>query len=112
MTLGGHAPAVDKANLDVSAGDADTMAAVKTKLEELQPVLAEPLDLANVNATDYDLVFYPGGHGPMEDLAVDETSGRILTERMENNAPVDLLCHAPAAVPATQDAPGGSPFAG
>lgn len=111
-TPGGKAPVVDKASLDESAGDADTLAAVKTKLDELQPVLAEPLNLADVKAADYDLVFYPGGHGPMEDLAVDETSGRILTERMADNTPVALLCHAPAAVLATENAPGGSPFAG
>ena len=53
---------------------------------ELQPVLSKPLNLASVNAADYDLVFYPGGHGPMEDLAVDKTSGRILTERMEDTS--------------------------
>ena len=111
-TPGGKAPVVDKASLDESAGDADTLAALKTKLDELAPVLAEPHSLADVKAADYDLVFYPGGHGPMEDLAVDETSGRILTERMEDNAPVALLCHAPAAVLATENAPGGSPFAG
>ena len=111
-TPGGKAPVVDKASLDESAGDADTLAAVKAKLDELAPVLAEPLNLADVKAADYDLVFYPGGHGPMEDLAVDETSGRILTERMADNAPVALLCHAPAAVLATENAPGGSPFAG
>lgn len=111
-TPGGIAPTVDQASLDEGAGDADTLQEVKTQLEELQPVLAKPLNLDNVNAADYDLVFYPGGHGPMEDLAVDETSGRILTERMENNAHVALLCHAPAAVLATENAPGGSPFAG
>jgi len=111
-TPGGKAPVVDKASLDESAGDPDTLAAVKAKLDELAPVLAKPLNLADVKAADYDLVFYPGGHGPMEDLAVDETSGRILTERMADNAPVALLCHAPAAVLATENAPGGSPFAG
>lgn len=111
-TPGGIAPTVDKVSLDESAGDADTLAAVKTKLKELEPVLAKPLDLADVDSADYDLVFYPGGHGPMEDLAVNETSARILTQRMADNAPVALLCHAPAAVLATENAQGGSPFAG
>ena len=111
-TPGGIAPTVDSASLDESAGDAETLREVKTKLDKLQPVLAEPLNLDNVEAADYDLVFYPGGHGPMEDLAVNETSARILVDRMANNAPVALLCHAPAAVLATENAPGGSPFAG
>ena len=111
-TPGGIAPTVDNASLDESAGDAKTLEAVKAKLEELQPVLAEPLNLDSVEAADYDLVFYPGGHGPMEDLAVNETSGRILIDRMTANAPVALLCHAPAAVLATESVSGGSPFAG
>ena len=111
-TPGGIAPTVDQASLDEGGGDADTLQEVKAKLEELQPVLAKPLSLDNVKAADYDLVFYPGGHGPMEDLAVNEVSGRILIERMADNAPVALLCHAPAAVLATENAPGGSPFAG
>lgn len=111
-TPGGKAPTVDKVSLDDSAGDADTLAAVKAKLEELEPVLAKPLDLDDVESADYDLVFYPGGHGPMEDLAVNETSARILTERIASNAPVALLCHAPAAVLATENAQGGSPFSG
>ncbi|MBL7286385.1 type 1 glutamine amidotransferase domain-containing protein [Corynebacterium godavarianum] len=111
-TPGGVAPTVDKVSLDDSAGDADTLAAVKAKLGALEPVLAKPLNLDNVESADYDLVFYPGGHGPMEDLAVNETSARILTERMANNAPVALLCHAPAAVLATENAQGGSPFSG
>lgn len=111
-TPGGTAPTVDQASLDESAGDADTLREVKTKLEELQPVLAQPLSLDDVDAADYDLVFYPGGHGPMEDLAVNETSARILNQRMADNTPVALLCHAPAAVLATKNATGGSPFAG
>lgn len=111
-TPGGTAPTVDQASLDEGAGDADTLQKVKEQLEKLQSVLAEPLNLDNVKAADYDLVFYPGGHGPMEDLAVNETSARILIERMASNTPVALLCHAPAAVLATENAPGGSPFAG
>lgn len=111
-TPGGKAPTVDQASLNENAGDAETLAAVKTKLEELEPVLAQPLSLDDVEAENYDLVFYPGGHGPMEDLAVNETSGRILDQRMADNAPTALLCHAPAAVLATVNAPGGSPFAG
>ncbi|MCG7255373.1 type 1 glutamine amidotransferase domain-containing protein [Corynebacterium hadale] len=111
-TPGGVAPTVDKVSLDDSAGDAETLAAVKTKLEALEPVLAKPLDLDDITAESYDLVFYPGGHGPMENLAVNETSARILSERMADNTPLALLCHAPAAVLATENAQGGSPFSG
>ena len=72
-TPGGIAPTVDQASLDEGGGDADTLQEVKAKLEELQPVLAKPLSLDNVKAADYDLVFYPGGHGPLWDLANDPT---------------------------------------
>ena len=111
-TPGGVAPTVDHASLDEGAGDADTLREVEAKLDKLQPVLAQPLSLEDVDAAEYDLVFYPGGHGPMEDLAVNETSARILNQRMTDNTPVALLCHAPAAVLATENTPGGSPFAG
>lgn len=77
-TPGGRAPTVDKVSLGDGAGDADTLARVRAKLDELQPVLSQPLALEEVDDSAYDLVFYPGGHGPMEDLAVDEASGRIL----------------------------------
>lgn len=56
-------------------------------MQRHQPVLAEPRSLDTDQAADYDLVFYPGGHGPMEDLAVDETSSRILIERTADKAP-------------------------
>lgn len=111
-TPGGIAPTVDQASPDEGAVDSDTLQEVKAKLEELEPVLAKPLNLDNIDAADYDLAFYPGGHGPMEDIAVNETSARILNQRMADNAPVALLCHAPAAVLANENAPGDSPFAG
>ncbi|TVS28823.1 type 1 glutamine amidotransferase domain-containing protein [Corynebacterium sanguinis] len=111
-TPGGRAPTVDKVSLGDGAGDADTLARVRAKLDELQPVLSQPLALEEVDDSAYDLVFYPGGHGPMEDLAVDETSGRILARRVQDNTPVALLCHAPAAVLAAENETGGSPFAG
>ena len=55
-------------------------------MQRHQPVLAEPRSLDTDQAADYDLVFYPGGHGPMEDLAVDETCSRILIERTADKA--------------------------
>lgn len=99
---------MDKVSLGDGAGDADTLARVRAKLDELQPVLSQPLALEEVDDSAYDLVFYPGGHGPMEDLAVDEASGRILARRVQDNTPVTLLCHAPAA----ENETGGFPFAG
>lgn len=65
-----------------------------------------------MNQAEYDLVFYPGGHGPMEDLAYDKVSGKLLTERLASGKPLALLCHAPAVINATVDENGKTLFAG
>ena len=56
------------------------------------------MNLADVNEEDYDLIFYPGGHGPMEDLAYDQDSAKLLQARMDSGRKLALLCHAPAAM--------------
>jgi hypothetical protein len=48
---------------------------VQFQLSELEPVLGNPTDLHTIDADAFDLVFYPGGRGPMEDLAYDGISG-------------------------------------
>ena len=78
-TPGGRTPTVDQASLGEGAGDPETLQKVKAALERLAPVLEAPTDLASVDHNDFDVVFYPGGHGPLEDLAVDKTSGAILS---------------------------------
>ena len=55
---------------------------------------------------------YPGGHGPMEDLAFNADSGKLLVEELASGKPLAVVCHAPAALLATRDADGKSPFAG
>ncbi|PAY22433.1 type 1 glutamine amidotransferase domain-containing protein [Dietzia natronolimnaea] len=111
-TPGGRAPTVDQASLAEGAGDPETLEKVKASLDRLDPVLTAPVDLASVTHADFDLVFYPGGHGPLEDLAVDSTSGAILSERVSAGSPLALLCHAPAALLAASETPASSPFAG
>lgn len=111
-TPGGRLPTVDRASLAEGAGDPATLDEVKAALERLAPVLEAPVDLASVDHDQFDVVFYPGGHGPLEDLAVDRTSGAILAARVSSGKPVALLCHAPAAVLAASESPATSPFAG
>ncbi|HFG8808341.1 hypothetical protein ACL1EU_09475 [Corynebacterium striatum] len=74
-TPGGVVPVVDELSLGISGGT-DPLSAkkLKSRLEELTDVLENPADLHEQNEEDYDLVFYPGGHAPMEDLAFDEYS--------------------------------------
>ena len=74
--------------------------------------LQQPLRLEDVNLDDYAAVFYPGGHGPMEDLAVDADSGRLLTLALESGKPLGVVCHAPAALLAATTADGSNVFAG
>jgi putative intracellular protease/amidase len=74
--------------------------------------LASPLKLDDVDLADYQAVFYPGGHGPMEDLAVDATSGRLLVAALDSGKPLGVVCHAPAALLAANRADGTSAFAG
>ncbi|MGE8242126.1 putative cysteine protease YraA [compost metagenome] len=62
---------------------------------ELQNKLANSIVLAEVNEQDYDAIFYPGGHGPLWDLANDKTSIALIESFWKHNKPVAAVCHAP-----------------
>jgi putative intracellular protease/amidase len=51
-----------------------------------------------INPADYDAVFYPGGHGPIWDLAVDNNSGELILNFLDAGKPVAAVCHGPAAL--------------
>lgn len=110
-TPGGVVPVVDEASLapDVNGGE-DGAEEMRIALKGISQ-LDSPLALADVDAGAYAAVFYPGGHGPMEDLAVDPTSGALLSTTLSAGTPLGIVCHAPAALLATE-ADGTSPFAG
>jgi putative intracellular protease/amidase len=57
-------------------------------VDRLAPVLASPANLSDVDPDSFDLVVYPGGHGPMEDLAYDKTSGALLANRLASGKPL------------------------
>jgi putative intracellular protease/amidase len=111
-TPGGVAPTVDLLSLGLAGGLPPKTRAVADYLRQLDSALTHPKVLADIDPDDYDVVFYPGGHGPMEDLAVDADSGRILTAVLESGRPLALLCHAPAATLATRRDDGTWPFEG
>lgn len=112
-TPGGVRPVVDELSLGLKGGVLPPSAKkLRTELDRLAPVLEQPANLSDVNPDDFDVVFYSGGHGPMEDLAVDETSGALLTRRLASGRPLALLCHAPAAALAAKNPDGSWPFAG
>ena len=74
-----------------------------------QAVLANTLKLSDVKAADYDAVFYPGGHGPLWDLAEDRDSIALIERLYAAGKPVAAVCHGPAVLRRAK-APDGSPL--
>lgn len=112
-TPGGVVPTVDAGSLaPAAAGGEARVAELTAYLTSIADVLDHPRTLDEIVVADYDVVFYPGGHAPMEDLAVDATSGRILTEALDAGTTLGVLCHAPAALLAARRPDGSWPFAG
>jgi putative intracellular protease/amidase len=62
--------------------------------------------LADINPDDFDAVFYPGGHGPLWDLANDKTSIALIEKFNNQQKPVSFVCHAPAALKGVKNADG------
>ncbi|MEW1846589.1 type 1 glutamine amidotransferase domain-containing protein, partial [Nonomuraea angiospora] len=110
-TPGGVVPTVDMMSLRPDmAGSAQIaldLEAIIRSAEEMR----RPIRLAEARLEDYDAVYFPGGHGPMEDLCLDADAGRLLTEALASGKPLAVVCHAPAAMLATRIR-GVSPFAG
>jgi len=63
-----------------------------------QSAFAKTLTLDSVDPDSYDAVFYPGGHGPLWDLAKSEISARIILDYYNMGKPVGAVCHGPAAL--------------
>lgn len=74
--------------------------------EAARKALASTLTLAQVNADDFDALFYPGGHGPLWDLAEDPRSIALIERFQALGKPVGAVCHAPAVLRHTVDANG------
>ena len=76
-----------------------TAATMRFKADtELQEKLSKTHVLAEVSSDDYDAVFYPGGHGPLWDLAESADSAKLIESFYQSNKPVSFVCHAPAAL--------------
>ncbi|GAA2834472.1 type 1 glutamine amidotransferase domain-containing protein [Kitasatospora paracochleata] len=111
-TPGGVLPTADRGSLGADANggqeNADKVAAALDAFTELK----NPLALADVDLAEFDAVYYPGGHGPMEDLAVDPTSGRLLVAALASGKPLAVVCHGSAALLAATLTDGTNVFAG
>jgi putative intracellular protease/amidase len=110
-TPGAVVPTVDMMSLRPEmAGSAQIaldLEAIIRSAEEMR----RPIQLSEARMEDYDAVYCPGGHGPMEDLCADADAGRLLTAALASGKPLAIVCHAPAAMLATRIR-GVSPFAG
>ncbi|WP_054311273.1 type 1 glutamine amidotransferase domain-containing protein [Mesorhizobium sp. 1M-11] len=71
--------------------------------------LAETLRLDSVDQKDFDAAFYPGGHGPLWDLAEDPNSISLIESFVAAGKPLALVCHAPGALRRVTN-PDGTPF--
>lgn len=68
------------------------------KDEKAQQALANTLPLSSINISDYDAVFFPGGHGPLWDLAEHPASIDLIEKYWAEGKPVAAVCHAPGVL--------------
>lgn len=110
-TPGGVAPHVDLVSLRPEmAGNQELATQFEETLRSAEE-LRRPIQLSDARVEDYDAIYYPGGHGPMQDLFDDADSGRLLIAALASGKPLAIVCHAPVAMMATRRK-GVSPFAG
>jgi putative intracellular protease/amidase len=89
--------------------DAQTEATRRfSKDSEAQAALANTVPLSQIDPYDFDAVFYPGGHGPLWDLAEDKDSKTLIEAFYAANKPVAAVCHAPGVLK-NVNAPDGHP---
>jgi putative intracellular protease/amidase len=109
----GVAPTVDEASLSPDgAGGEDRAAELRAALDALRDVLAAPAALEDISPADYEGVFVPGGHGPMEDLAKSPELGRLLIAMLDDDKVIAAVCHGPAALLSAERDDGSWAFSG
>src|SRR6478672_4043667 len=92
---GGQPPLDPKS--DLPENQTPPMARFK-KDKMAQEALANTVKLSSVKSEDFDTVFYPGGHGPMWDLAEDPVSIALLESFYNSGKPIALVCHSPGVL--------------
>lgn len=79
--------------------DAQTEATDRFKADQTaQQLLASTTPLSQIDPSDFDAVFYPGGHGPLWDLAEDKDSIALIEAFAAKDRPVGAVCHAPGVL--------------
>ena len=113
-TPDGATPTADEAGFSaaMNGGSEEPGARFRAYLDSIKDQLESPARLEDVDASDYDLVFVPGGHGPMEDLAVSPEFGALVSAFADAAKPVAAVCHGPAALLPAQGGDGRWRFDG
>ncbi|KAF7792900.1 hypothetical protein EIP86_004002 [Pleurotus ostreatoroseus] len=80
--------------------------------ETVKQKLAVAKKLSDVNVSEYDAIFYVGGHGPVIDLASDPVNIKLVSQFWQAGKVVSAVCHGPAALVGAADSNGDSIFKG
>lgn len=100
---GGQPPLDPKSN----EPDAQTETTKRFEADDVaMQALANTHKLSDVLNQNFDAVFYPGGHGPLWDLANDQNSISLIEQTLQVNKPVALVCHAPGVLRDVKNAEG------
>ena len=110
-TPNGVTPNVDMMSLRPAMAGGEQGALELEAVIRSAEAMRRPLQLSDVRLEDYHAVYLPGGHGPMQDLAVDADAGRLLTAQLASGKPLAIVCHGPSVLLATR-IHGESPFKG
>jgi putative intracellular protease/amidase len=101
---GGHAP-LDPSSIDAAVDDPVS----RRFLSEQSALWESTIPLASLAATgkdaarEFDAIFFPGGHGPVFDLATDPDSQALVAEFAAAGKVVAAVCHGPAALLGVKD---------
>jgi putative intracellular protease/amidase len=111
----GRTPTVDPLSLALGYNhdSADEVDSLKAYLDSLKAQFDKPLVLGDVDPGDFDVMFVVGGHGPMQDLAVDPDIGGLMASFLgDQNKILAAVCHGPASFLSAHDADGKWLFKG
>jgi putative intracellular protease/amidase len=101
VTLTMASPAGGQPPLDPKSNEPDSQTPATERFhadKNAQEALAHTLPLAQVREADFDAVFYPGGHGPLWDLAESAASIALIQAFNRANKPTSFVCHAPGVL--------------
>ncbi|KAF8326698.1 class I glutamine amidotransferase-like protein [Cantharellus anzutake] len=92
----GPNPPLDPKSVELFKEDAESVKFLND--EVVKGKLASALVLKEVSVTEYDVIFYVGGHGPVIDLSVDQDNQKLVEDAWHKGKIISAVCHGPAAL--------------